>query len=35
MRNQLMAVGFSEVTMLTEPAMPSEAVDPAPRVVAA
>jgi hypothetical protein len=35
MRNQLMAVGFSEVTMLMEPAMPSEAVDPAPRVVAA
>jgi polysaccharide biosynthesis transport protein len=35
MCKQLKAVGFSEVTMLTEPAMPSEAVDPTPRVVAA
>jgi succinoglycan biosynthesis transport protein ExoP len=35
MCDQLGAVGFSEVTMLTEPAMPSNAADPIPRVVAA
>ena len=35
MRDQLKAVGFSAVTMLTRPAMPSEAVAPALRVVAA
>ncbi len=31
----LRAVGFSEVTMLSKPAQPSDAVDPAPQVVAA
>ena len=35
MCDQLKAVGFSEVTMLSKPAQPSDAVDPAPRVVAA
>jgi polysaccharide biosynthesis transport protein len=35
MREQLTAVGFSEVTMLSRPGIPSNAVDPAPRVVAA
>jgi polysaccharide biosynthesis transport protein len=35
MCDQLKAVGFSAVTMLTKPAMPSEAVVPALRVVAA
>jgi uncharacterized protein involved in exopolysaccharide biosynthesis len=35
MCDQLKAVGFSAVTMLTKPAMPSEAVAPALRVVAA
>jgi polysaccharide biosynthesis transport protein len=35
MREQLTAVGFSEVTMLSRPGIPSDAVDPAPRVVAA
>jgi len=35
MRDQLRAVGFSEVTMLSKPALPSDAVDPGPRVVAA
>jgi tyrosine-protein kinase Etk/Wzc len=35
MRYQLRAVGFSEVTMLTEPAIPSAAVVATPRVVAA
>jgi hypothetical protein len=35
MCEQLKAVGFSEVTMLSRPALPSDAVDPAPRVVAA
>jgi polysaccharide biosynthesis transport protein len=35
MCDQLKAVGFSAVTMLTRPAMPSEAVAPALRVVAA
>jgi Mrp family chromosome partitioning ATPase len=33
--DQLRAVGFSEVTMLTKPAMPSDVGDPTPRVVAA
>ena len=35
MCDQLRAVGFSEVTMLSKPVPPSEVVDPAPRVVAA
>jgi succinoglycan biosynthesis transport protein ExoP len=35
MCDQLRAVGFSEVTMLSKPAQPSDAVEPAPRVVAA
>jgi succinoglycan biosynthesis transport protein ExoP len=35
MCDQLKAVGFSEVTMLSKPAQPSDAVDPGPRVVAA
>jgi len=33
--DQLKAAGFSEVTMLDQPAQPSEAIDPRPRVVAA
>jgi succinoglycan biosynthesis transport protein ExoP len=32
---QLRAVGFTEVTILSEPAQPSDAVEPGPRVVAA
>jgi polysaccharide biosynthesis transport protein len=32
---QLAAVGFSEITMLTSPCQPSDAVEPGPRVVAA
>ena len=35
MCDQLRAVGFSEVTMLSAPVLPSDAVDPGPRVVAA
>ena len=35
MRDQLKAVGFSEVTMLSQPAQPSDAVEPGPQVVAA
>src|ERR1700686_1790152 len=35
MCDQLRAVGFMEVTMLSKPAQPSDAVDPGPRVVAA
>jgi polysaccharide biosynthesis transport protein len=35
MCDQLRAVGFSEVTMLSKPVQPSDAVDPGPRVVAA
>jgi hypothetical protein len=35
MRDQLMAVGFSDVTMLAGPSLPSDAVDPGLRVVAA
>ncbi|MDR3388963.1 MAG: exopolysaccharide transport family protein, partial [Rudaea sp.] len=35
MCEQLKAVGFGEVTMLSEPAQPCDAVDPGPRVVAA
>jgi uncharacterized protein involved in exopolysaccharide biosynthesis/Mrp family chromosome partitioning ATPase len=35
MCEQLKAVGFSEVTMLSKPTLPSDAVDPGPRVVAA
>jgi polysaccharide biosynthesis transport protein len=35
MCDQLRAVGFSEVTMLSKPAQPSDAVEPGPRVVAA
>ncbi|KRQ98568.1 lipopolysaccharide biosynthesis protein [Bradyrhizobium jicamae] len=35
MCDQLRAVGFSEVTMLSEPCQPSDAVEPGPRVVAA
>jgi len=35
MCDQLKAVGFSEVTMLSKPAQPSDAIEPAPQVVAA
>jgi len=35
MCEQLTAVGFSDVTMLSQPAQPSDAVEPSPRVVAA
>jgi polysaccharide biosynthesis transport protein len=35
MRDQLRVVGFSEVDMLSEPALPSNAREPAPQVVAA
>jgi succinoglycan biosynthesis transport protein ExoP len=35
MGDQLRAVGFSEVTILSKPAQPSDAVDPGPHVVAA
>ncbi len=35
MCDQLRAVGFDEVTMLSKPVPPSDAVDPGPRVVAA
>ena len=35
MCDELNAIGFSEVTMLSRPAPPSEAVEPTPRVVAA
>ena len=35
MSDQLKAVGFSDVTMLSKPTLPSDAVDPGPRVVAA
>jgi polysaccharide biosynthesis transport protein len=35
MCEQLMAVGFSEVTMLSKPCQPSDAIEPGPRVVAA
>lgn len=35
MCDQLRAVGFSEVTILSGPAMPSNQVDPGPRFVAA
>ncbi|MGZ5870666.1 MAG: GumC family protein [Bradyrhizobium sp.] len=35
MGDQLRAVGFSEVTILSKPAQPSDAVDPGPNVVAA
>jgi hypothetical protein len=35
MCDELKAVGFSDVTMLSQPALPSDAVDPGPRVVAA
>jgi polysaccharide biosynthesis transport protein len=35
MCDQLTAVGFSEVTMLSKPVQPSDAVEPGPRVVAA
>jgi Mrp family chromosome partitioning ATPase len=35
MCDQLRAVGFSKVTMLSGPAVPSDAVEPGPRVVAA
>ncbi len=35
MCDQLRAVGFAEVTMLSKPAQPSDAVEPGPRVVAA
>jgi tyrosine-protein kinase Etk/Wzc len=35
MCDQLRAVGFSDVTMLSGPARPSDAVEPGPRVVAA
>jgi tyrosine-protein kinase Etk/Wzc len=35
MADELKAVGFSEVAMLSGPSLPSDAVDPGPRVVAA
>jgi succinoglycan biosynthesis transport protein ExoP len=35
MCDQLRDVGFSDVTMLSKPAQPSDMADPAPRVVAA
>jgi polysaccharide biosynthesis transport protein len=35
MCDQLRAVGFSDVTMLSKPSQPSDAVEPSPRVVAA
>jgi tyrosine-protein kinase Etk/Wzc len=35
MCDQLKAVGFDDVTMLSRPMLPSDAVDPGPRVVAA
>jgi polysaccharide biosynthesis transport protein len=35
MRDQLKAVGFSEVTMLSKPSQPSDAAEPDPQVVAA
>ena len=35
MRDQLQAAGFSEVTMLSQPARPSDAAEPAPSVAAA
>jgi len=35
MCDQLKAVGFSDVTMLSKAAQPSDAVEPGPRVVAA
>ncbi|SDS09072.1 GumC family protein [Bradyrhizobium canariense] len=35
MCDQLTAVGFSDVKMLSKPALPSDAIDPGPRVVAA
>ena len=35
MCDQLKAVGFTDVTMLSKPAQPSDAVEPGPRVVAA
>jgi uncharacterized protein involved in exopolysaccharide biosynthesis/Mrp family chromosome partitioning ATPase len=35
MCDQLKAVGFTEVTMLSKPSQPSDAVEPGPRVVAA
>ena len=35
MCDQLKAVGFSDVKMLSKPSLPSDAVDPGPRVVAA
>jgi uncharacterized protein involved in exopolysaccharide biosynthesis/Mrp family chromosome partitioning ATPase len=35
MCDELKAVGFFDVTMLSQPALPSDAVDPGPRVVAA
>jgi succinoglycan biosynthesis transport protein ExoP len=35
MCDQLKAVGFSEVTMLSKPAQPSDAVEPGIRVVVA
>jgi uncharacterized protein involved in exopolysaccharide biosynthesis/Mrp family chromosome partitioning ATPase len=35
MCDQLKAVGFAEVTMLSKPSQPSDAIEPGPRVVAA
>ena len=35
MCDQLRAVGFSDVTMLSQPVQPPHALDPGPRVVAA
>ena len=35
MCDQLKAVGFAAVTMLSRPSQPSDAVEPGPRVVAA
>jgi tyrosine-protein kinase Etk/Wzc len=35
MCDQLRVVGFSDVTMLSKPVLPSDAIDPSLRVVAA
>ena len=35
MRDQLRAVGFTDVTMLSKPVLPSDAIEPGPRAVVA